>query len=196
MGHKRNISGQWFTIIHYSVNADGYIDMQRVRQLAKTHKPKMIISGASAYPRLIDFAAFGRIAKSVGAIHFADISHIAGLVAAGLHPSPIPHADVVTFTTHKTMRGPRGAVILSELIHAPLIDRAVMPGVQGGPLDHLIAAKSQAFSEALTPKFRAYQRQVIKNAATLAKQLVKLGGQLSTGGTDNHLLLLDVTPLA
>lgn len=193
MGHKANISGQWFTIIPYGLDKDGLIDMKQVRALAKQHAPKMIISGASAYPRIIDFAAFGRIAKSVGAIHMADISHIAGLVASNLHPSPVPHADVVTMTTHKTLRGPRGAMILARKVHGQRIDKAVMPGVQGGPLDHIIAAKAQALYEALQPSYRNYQRQVLKNAKALASTLQRGGVSLSSGGTENHLLLADIT---
>ncbi|MBI3573002.1 MAG: serine hydroxymethyltransferase [Candidatus Kerfeldbacteria bacterium] len=194
-GLRINISGKYFSIIPYGVDANGYIDYREVARLAKQHRPKMIISGASAYPREIDFAQFGRIAQSVGAIHLADIAHIAGLVITGLHPSPIPHADVVTTTTHKTMRGPRGAIILCKKIHAAAIDRAVMPGIQGGPLDHVIAGKAQAFAEALKPEFRRYQKQVIKNAAVMAEVLQAHGLMLSTGGTDNHLMLADVRPL-
>lgn len=194
-GYVRNISGKYFKVIHYGVNRDGWIDEADVQRLAKKHRPKMIISGASAYPRIINFKKFGQIAKSVGAIHLADIAHIAGLVAAGLHPSPIPHADVVTTTTHKTLRGPRGAIILAKQEHATLLDRAVMPGLQGGPLDHVIAGKAQAFAEALEPSFKKYQRQVVANAKTLATELERHGLHLSTGGTDNHLILADVTPL-
>lgn len=194
-GYIRNISGKYFNVVHYGVDRDGWIDEADVERLAKKHRPKMIISGASAYPRIINFKKFGKIAKSVGAIHLADIAHIAGLVAAGLHPSPIPHADVVTTTTHKTLRGPRGAMILGKKEHAALLDRAVMPGLQGGPLDHVIAGKAQAFAEALEPSFKKYQRQVVANAKTLASELERHGLHLSTGGTDNHLILADVTPL-
>lgn len=194
-GYVRNISGKYFKVIHYGVDADGWIDEAEVAHLAKKHRPKMIISGASAYPRIINFKKFGQIAKSVDAIHLADIAHIAGLIAAGLHPSPIPYADVVTTTTHKTLRGPRGAMILAKEQHAALLDRAVMPGLQGGPLDHVIAGKAQSFAEALQPSFKKYQRQVIANAKILAAELVKHGLHLSTGGTDNHLVLADVTPL-
>lgn len=194
-GYIRNISGKYFNVVHYGVDRDGWIDEADVERLAKKHRPKMIISGASAYPRIINFKKFGQIAKSVGAIHLADIAHIAGLVAAGLHPSPIPHADVVTTTTHKTLRGPRGAMILGKKEHAALLDRAVMPGLQGGPLDHVIAGKAQAFAEALEPSFKKYQRQVVANAKTLASELERHGLHLSTGGTDNHLILADVTPL-
>jgi glycine hydroxymethyltransferase len=167
-GYSRNISGQVYNIVHYGVNADGFIDYDEVERLAREHKPKLIISGASAYPRQIDFKRFGAIAKEVGAYHLADIAHVAGLVATGLHPDPIPYADAVTTTTHKTLRGPRGAIILCKAEHADLIDKAVMPGIQGGPLDHVIAGKAQAFTEALTPAFKKYQQQVIKNAARLA----------------------------
>lgn len=195
MGHKANVSGKLYSIIPYGVNANGLIDMKVVRQLAKQHRPKMIISGASAYPRTIDFAEFGKIAKSVGAIHFADISHIAGLVATKLHPSPVPFADVVTMTTHKTLRGPRGAIILSKLEHAKRIDSAVMPGIQGGPLDHSIAAKAQGLYEALQPSFKQYQRRVIQNAHVLSLALERAGITVCTGGTDTHLLLADLTPI-
>lgn len=194
-GYIRNISGKYFNVVHYGVDRDGWIDEVDVERLAKKHRPKMIISGASAYPRIINFKKFGQIAKSVGAIHLADIAHIAGLVAAGLHPSPLPHADVVTTTTHKTLRGPRGAMILGKKEYATLLDRAVMPGLQGGPLDHVIAGKAQAFAEALEPSFKKYQRQVVANAKTLASELERHGLHLSTGGTDNHLILADVTPL-
>lgn len=194
-GYLRNISGKYFKVIHYGVDANGWIDESEVARLAKKHRPKMIISGASAYPRIINFKKFGLIAKSVGAIHLADIAHIAGLIAAGLHPSPVPYADVVTTTTHKTLRGPRGAMILAKEQHAALLDRAVMPGLQGGPLDHVIAGKAQALAEALHPSFKKYQRQVIANAKVLASELEKHGLHLSTGGTDNHLVLADVTPL-
>jgi glycine hydroxymethyltransferase len=194
-GFRRNISGQYFKIIHYGVNARGYIDYDEVARLARKHRPKMIISGASAYPRAIDFKKFGAIAKRVGAIHLADIAHIAGLVVTGLHQSPIPYADVVTTTTHKTLRGPRGAIILCKKEHATAIDKAVMPGLQGGPLDHVIAGKAQAFYEALRPSFKKYQRQVIANAKVLADTLQQHGIKLCAGGTDNHLILADVTPL-
>lgn len=193
-GFIRNISGKYFKIVPYGVDAEGWIDYREVARLAKQHRPKMIISGASAYPRTINFKKFGQIAKAVGAIHLADIAHIAGFVATKLHPSPIPYADVVTTTTHKTLRGPRGAVILGKAEHAAVLDRAVMPGLQGGPLDHVIAGKAQAFYEALQPGFKRYQRQVLANAQTLARELERHGLHLSTGGTDNHLVLADVTP--
>lgn len=194
-GYKLNLSGQVYKVVHYGVNEDGLIDFDEVQRLAQTHRPQLIISGASAYPRTIDFQHFGAIAKEVGAYHLADIAHIAGLVVAGFHPSPIPYADVVTTTTHKTLRGPRGAIILCRAELAERIDKAVMPGVQGGPLDHVVAGKAQAFYEALQPSFKKYQAQVISNAEQLAETLVAHGLSLSTGGTDNHLILADVTPL-
>lgn len=194
-GYKLNLSGQVYKIVHYGVNADGFIDYDQVERLALEHRPRLIISGASAYPRQIDFKRFGVIAKMVGAYHLADIAHVAGLVVAGLHPSPIPHADVVTTTTHKTLRGPRGAIILTRTEHAERIDKGVMPGLQGGPLDHVIAGKAQAFAEALTPAFKKYQAQVIKNSARLAETFSAHGLPLATGGTDNHLILADVTRL-
>lgn len=194
-GLPLNISGKYFRIVPYGVDINGYIDYDSVEKLAIKHKPKMIISGASAYPRAIDFKRFGAIAKRVGAIHLADIAHIAGFVATGLHQSPVPYADVVTMTTHKTLRGPRGAIILTTKEHARAIDRAVMPGIQGGPLDHIVAAKAQAFAEAMQPSFKRYQQQVLRNAETLAETFLAHGLKLSTGGTDNHLMLVDVTPL-
>lgn len=194
-GFKRNISGRYYRIVHYGVDINGFIDYDQVEALAKECRPTMIISGTSAYPRQIDFKRFGKIAAGVGAIHLADVAHTAGLIATGLHPNPVPDADVVTFTTHKTLRGPRGAVILCRKSHAALIDRAVMPGVQGGPLEHVIAGKAQAFAEALQPSFKTYQQQVLKNAAALAADLTAHGLTLSTGGTDTHLILADVTPL-
>lgn len=194
-GYKRNVSGQLYRVVHYGLDMNGYIDYDQVEQLARQHQPNMIISGASAYPRRIDFRRFGAIAKRVGAIHLADIAHIAGLVAAGLHDSPVPSADVVTTTTHKTLRGPRGAIILCRQTHAAAIDKAVMPGLQGGPLEHVIAGKAQAFHEALQPNFKTYQAQVIKNAVRFAEDLAGHGLRLSSGGTDNHLILADVTPL-
>lgn len=194
-GYSRNISGQVYDVVHYGVNDEGFIDYDEVERLALEHKPKLIISGASAYPRQIDFKRFGSIAKKVGAFHLADVAHVAGLIVAGLHPDPVPYADAVTMTTHKTLRGPRGAIILCKAEHADLIDKAVMPGIQGGPLDHVIAGKAQAFAEALTPAFKKYQQQVVKNAARLAETLEAHGLPLATGGTDNHLVLADVTPL-
>lgn len=194
-GYKLNLSGKFFNVVQYGVDVNGLLNYDEIEQLAKKHEPKMIISGASAYPRAIDFKRFGEIAKSVGAIHLADIAHIAGLVATGLHQSPVPYADVVTTTTHKTLRGPRGAMILSKEKYAEAIDKAVMPGLQGGPLDHVIAGKAQAFYEALQPSFKKYQQQTLKNATMLSETLMAHGVQLVTDGTDNHLLLADVTPL-
>ncbi len=194
-GFKRNISGQFYTIVHYGVNADGLIDYDEVERLAQEHKPKLIISGASAYPRQIDFQRFGEIARNVGALHLADVAHVAGLIVTDLHPNPFPHADIVTTTTHKTLRGPRGAIILTKQQHAEAIDKAVMPGLQGGPLDHVIAGKAQAFAEALEPNFKIYQAQTLANATTMATTLSAHGLSVATGGTDNHLILADVTPL-
>jgi glycine hydroxymethyltransferase len=191
-GSPVNISGLYYNIIPYGLGADQRIDYDEVRGLAKRHRPKMIIAGASAYSRIIDFAAFGEIAAETDAKLFVDMAHIAGLVAAGLHPSPIPHADVTTSTTHKTLRGPRGGLILCGEEQAKLIDKAVFPGTQGGPLMHVIAAKAVAFGEALRPDFKAYQRQVVKNAAALAEALIKKGFDLVSGGTDNHLMLIDL----
>ena len=170
------------------------IDYDQVRDLAKQCKPKMIIAGASAYPRIIDFKAFREIADEVGAYLFVDMAHIAGLVAAGLHPCPVPYADVVTTTTHKTLRGPRGGVILCKEEHAKKIDKAIFPGSQGGPLMHIITAKAVAFGEAMKPEFKTYQEQVLKNAKVLAESLMDAGFQLVSGGTDNHLMLVDLRP--
>ncbi|WP_234009115.1 serine hydroxymethyltransferase [Deinococcus sp. NW-56] len=195
-GNPVNFSGLRYQIVGYKVNPETErIDMEEVRRLAHEHRPKMIIAGASAYSRTIDFAAFRAVADEVGAILFADIAHIAGLVAAGLHPNPLPHAHVVASTTHKTLRGPRGGIILSndpEL--GAKIDRAVFPGYQGGPLEHVIAAKAVAFGEALQPEFREYAAQVIKNAQALAQAFVDRGYRVVSGGTDNHLFLLDLRP--
>ncbi len=191
-GSPVNISGSYYNVIPYDVNDDGYIDYDQVAALAKEHKPKMIIAGASAYPREIRFDKFAEIAKSVGAYLFVDMAHIAGLVAAGLHMNPVPYADVVTTTTHKTLRGPRGGMILCKEELAKQIDKAVFPGMQGGPLMHTIAAKAVCFGEALKPEFKAYQQQIVKNAARLADGLLKKGFDLVSGGTDNHLMLVDL----
>ena len=191
-GSPVNFSGLMYHAVHYGVNAEGLIDMEEVAALAQQHKPKMIIAGYSAYSRTLDFARFAEIAKSVGAILMVDMAHFAGLVAAGLSPSPIPHADVVTTTTHKTLRGPRGGLILCKAEHAKLIDKAVFPGLQGGPLEHVIAAKAVAFGEALEPAFTEYSRRVIENAQTLAASLAERGYHIVSGGTDNHLLLVDL----
>ncbi|KEF33948.1 MULTISPECIES: serine hydroxymethyltransferase [Deinococcus] len=195
-GNPVNFSGLRYQIVGYKVHPETErIDMAEVRRLAHEHRPKMIIAGASAYSRIIDFAAFREVADEVGAILFADIAHIAGLVAAGLHPNPLPHAHVVASTTHKTLRGPRGGIILSndpEL--GAKIDRAVFPGYQGGPLEHVIAAKAVAFGEALRPQFREYAAQVIKNAQALAAAFGERGYRVVSGGTDNHLFVLDLRP--
>jgi glycine hydroxymethyltransferase len=192
-GSPVNFSGRLYNIIGYGVReTDQTIDYDEVERLAQEHKPKMLVAGASAYPRTIDFARMAQIAKSVGAFFFVDMAHIAGLVAGGLHPSPVPHADFVTTTTHKTLRGPRGGLILCKSEHQKAIDSRVFPGAQGGPLMHVVAAKAVMFQEALSPSFRTYQQQIIKNAAALAAGLVGRGHKLTTGGTDNHLMLLDL----
>ncbi|MCL1807854.1 MAG: serine hydroxymethyltransferase [Oscillospiraceae bacterium] len=195
-GSPVNMSGLYYNIVAYGLGADQRIDYDEVRRLAKEHRPKMIIAGASAYSRIIDFAAFGDIAKEVDAKLLVDMAHIAGLVAAGLHPSPIPHADVTTSTTHKTLRGPRGGLILCNgEENKKLYDKAVFPGTQGGPLMHVIAAKAVAFGEALKPEFTTYQKQVLKNAKALADALIHVGFDLVSGGTDNHLCLVDLRKL-
>lgn len=194
-GSPVNFSGKWFSVIPYGVDDKNQrIDYDSVRELALAHHPKMIVAGASAYPRIIDFAKLGEIAREAGAILMVDMAHIAGLVAAGLHPSPIPHADFVTTTTHKTLRGPRGGMIFCRDQYAKAIDKAIFPGIQGGPLMHVIAAKAVALHEASTEDFRRYQQQIVSNAAALAEKLVKSGFTLVSGGTDNHLLLVDVRP--
>ncbi|MGB3944729.1 MAG: serine hydroxymethyltransferase [Methanothrix sp.] len=190
-GSPVNFSGKIYNVVHYGVNKETeMLDYAEILDIAKKCSPKMIVTGASAYPRTIDFAALREIADEVGAYLMADIAHIAGLVAAGVHPSPIPHADVVTTTTHKTLRGPRGGVVMCRQEIAPAIDRAVFPGVQGGPLMHVIAAKAVGFKEALTPQFRSYQEQIVKNAAVIARTLLDQNFELVSGGTDNHLMLL------
>ena len=192
-GSPVNISGKYFNIVPYGVSeADERIDYDALEKLALEHKPKMIVAGASAYPRIIDFPRLREIADKVGAYLMVDIAHIAGLVAAGLHPSPVPYADIVTTTTHKTLRGPRGGVIMCKEQYAKAIDKAVFPGMQGGPLMHVIAGKAVAFKEALSPEFRAYQQQVVKNAAAMADEFTKCGVRLVSGGTDNHLMLVDL----
>ncbi len=194
-GSPVNISGKYFTIVPYGVEEDTQmIDYDKVAELAREHKPKMLVAGASAYARIIDFARLGEIAREVGALFMVDMAHIAGLVAAGLHPSPLPHADIVTTTTHKTLRGPRGGVILCKQELAAAIDKAVFPGIQGGPLMHTIAAKAVSFKEAASEEFRQYQRQIVKNAAALAAKLTEKGFKLVSGGTDNHLMLIDLRP--
>ncbi len=190
-GSPVNFSGKIYNIVHYGVNRETeMLDYGEMLEIAKKCSPKMIVTGASAYPRTIDFKALREVADEVGAYLMADIAHIAGLVAAGVHPSPIPYADVVTTTTHKTLRGPRGGVVMCKEEHAPAIDRAVFPGVQGGPLMHVIAAKAVAFKEALTPEFKRYQEQVVKNASVIAKTLLDQNFELVSGGTDNHLMLV------
>jgi glycine/serine hydroxymethyltransferase len=192
-GNKANFSGKFFEIIHYGVRKDDErIDYDQLAAMAREHKPKMITVGASAYPRIIDFKRMGEIAREVGAYLLADIAHIAGLVATGLHPSPIGHADFVTTTTHKTLRGPRGGLILCREKNAKEIDSQVFPGIQGGPLEHVIAAKAVCFHEALQPTFKAYQQQILKNATALADGMKRNGYRLVSGGTDNHLMLVDV----
>jgi glycine hydroxymethyltransferase len=192
-GNKANFSGKFFEIVHYGVRKDDErIDYDQLAALAREHKPRMITVGASAYPRTIDFKRMGEIAREIGAYLLADIAHIAGLVAVGLHPSPIPHADFVTTTTHKTLRGPRGGLILCREKFAKEIDSMVFPGIQGGPLEHVIAAKAVCFHEALQPSFKSYQEQIIKNAKTLADGMKRNGYRLVSGGTDNHLMLVDV----
>jgi glycine hydroxymethyltransferase len=192
-GHPLNFSGLSYKVADYGVAKETeQIDYDDLQRIAEEHKPKLLVCGASAYPRTIDFERIGEIARSVGARMFADIAHIAGPVAAGLHPSPIPHADYVTTTTHKTLRGPRGGLILCREEHAKEIDRRLFPGVQGGPLVHIIAAKAVAFGEALRDDFKEYQRQVLQNAKALASELQEQGLRLVSGGTDNHLMLVDV----
>ena len=194
-GSPVNISGKYFNIVPYGVDSVTHrIDYDKVEALAREHKPKLILAGASAYPRVIDFARFAEIAKSVGAIFMVDMAHIAGLVAAGLHPNPVPYADVVTTTTHKTLRGPRGGMILCREEYAKQIDKAIFPGTQGGPLMHIIAAKAVCFGEALRPEFKVYQQKILNNAAALADELLKEGFNLVSGGTDNHLMLVDLRP--
>ncbi|MGQ9677882.1 MAG: serine hydroxymethyltransferase [bacterium] len=194
-GHPINFSGRYFKVIHYTVDPNTEMfDYGAIRKLAREHKPRVIVSGASAYPRTIHFDQFQEICDEVGAAQIADIAHIAGLVAAGLHPSPVPYADIVTTTTHKTLRGPRGAIIMCKAKYAEELDKVVFPGTQGGPLEHCIAAKAVAFKEALTPEFKDYQHQTIANAKALADGLAERGFRLCTGGTDNHLMLVDLRP--
>ena len=194
-GSPVNFSGKWFDIAAYGLDpATERIDYDEVERLAKEHQPKMIIAGASAYPRVIDFERFAAIAKSVGAYLMVDMAHIAGLVATGAHPSPVPHADFVTSTSHKTLRGPRSGFILCKEEHAKAIDKAVFPGLQGGPLEHIIAAKAVAFGEAMRPEFTTYIDQVVVNARVMGEAMVDAGLRLVSGGTDNHLMLVDLTP--
>ena len=195
-GSPVNLSGKYYNFVPYGVDSETHrIDYDKVEQLAKEKQPKLIVAGASAYPRVIDFKRLAEIAHGVGAYLMVDMAHIAGLVAAGLHPSPLPYADVVTTTTHKTLRGPRGGLILTNNEEiAKKINKAIFPGIQGGPLLHIIAAKAVCFGEALKPAFKEYQNQIVKNAKTLADQFLKEGFQLVSGGTDNHLMLLDLRP--
>jgi glycine hydroxymethyltransferase len=193
MGSPVNFSGRLYRIVPYGVRReDERIDLDQVRDLARQHRPKLIVAGGSAFPRAIDYKLFRDIADEVGCLLMADIAHPAGLVAAGLHPSPIPHADFVTTTTHKTLRGPRGGMIMCRAAHAAALDKLVMPGMQGGPLMHVIAAKAVALKEALSPAFKDYQRQIIDNAQALARKLTAHGFRLTSGGTDNHLMLVDL----
>jgi glycine hydroxymethyltransferase len=193
MGSPVNFSGILYKVVPYGVSQNTEtIDYDEVERLAKEHRPKLIIAGASAYPRIIDYAKFRKIADEIGALLMVDMAHIAGLVAAGLHPSPVPHADFVTTTTHKTLRGPRGGLVLCRAQHAKTIDSKVFPGMQGGPLMHVIAAKAVALKEALSPAFKDYQAQVVKNAHALASKLTANGFRLTSGGTDNHLMLIDL----
>ena len=192
-GHSVSVTGKLWRAVQYGVRPeDGRIDYDEVERLAKEHRPRILVAGASAYPRILDFERFGRIADEVGATLVVDMAHIAGLVAGGVHPSPVPHAGVVTTTTHKTLRGPRGGVILCRHAHAEKVDKSVFPGLQGGPLMHIIAAKAVAFGEALKPDFSRYAQRVVENAGALATTLLAAGVDLVSGGTDNHLLLLDL----
>lgn len=194
MGSPANFSGKLYKVIPYGVRRDTHqIDYDEVRDLAKQHQPKLIIAGASAYPRIIEYRLFKDIADEVGAYFMVDMAHIAGLVAAGLHPSPVPYADFVTTTTHKTLRGPRGGIILCKEEMSKKLNSSVFPGMQGGPLMHVIAAKAVALKEAMTPEFKTYQVQIVKNAQAMAVELMALGFQLVSGGTDNHLMLIDLT---
>lgn len=194
-GSPVNMSGKYFNFVPYGLNAEGYIDYDAFRAKALEVKPKMIVAGASAYARTIDFAYMGEVAKEIGAYFMVDIAHIAGLVATGYHPSPVPYADFVTTTTHKTLRGPRGGMIMCKAEYAQQIDKAIFPGIQGGPLMHIIASKAVCFKEALQPEFKEYIGQVVKNAKALAAALQKNGVDLVSGGTDNHLMLLDLRSL-
>ncbi len=194
-GSPASFSGRLFRVVSYGVDRrTETIDFDQVVEQARTHRPKMIIAGASAYPRILDFARFQEIARDVGAYLMVDMAHIAGLVSAGLHPNPVPYADFVTSTTHKTLRGPRGGLILARATHAKVLDSHIFPGIQGGPLMHVIAAKAVAFQEALQPEFKEYQRRIVANSKALAEELLRLGYRLVSGGTDNHLMLVDLTP--
>lgn len=194
-GSPVNISGKYFNVIPYGVDENGYLDYDALEKIAKENNPKMIVAGASAYARTIDFERISNIAKSVGAYLMVDIAHIAGLVATGLHPSPVPYADFVTTTTHKTLRGPRGGMIMCKGEYAKAIDKAIFPGIQGGPLMHIIAAKAVCFKEALQPEYKEYMLNVAKNAKALANALIENGVDIVSGGTDNHLMLVDLRKL-
>lgn len=192
-GWKVSVTSKFYKSVQYTVRGDtGRFDYNQIEELAKKHKPKLIISGATAYPRAIDFEAFGRIAKSVGAFHLSDIAHISGLVVAGIHQSPVPHADIVSTTTHKTLRGPRGGMLLCKAEHADKVDRSVFPGLQGGPHMHTVTAVAVALAEADTPEFVAYAKQIVANAKRLSEKLMEHGFKLSSDGTDNHLILIDL----
>jgi len=192
-GSPANFSGRLYNVISYGVNRESEtIDLEQVERLAREHRPKLIIAGASAYPRSIDFGFFQKVSEDIGAYFMVDMAHIAGLVAAGVHPSPVPHCDFVTSTTHKTLRGPRGGLILARQIHADKLNKGIFPGIQGGPLMHVIAAKAVAFKEALSAEFRNYQRQIVSNARRLSAELLERGYRLVSGGTDNHLMLVDL----
>jgi glycine hydroxymethyltransferase len=194
-GHPLNFSGRMYKFVAYGVRQeDEQIDYEEIEKLAHEHKPRMIVAGASAYSRVIDFEHIGKVAKAVDALFFVDMAHIAGLVAAGVHPSPVPHADIVSTTTHKTLRGPRAGMVLCRAAYAKEIDRLTFPGMQGGPLVHMIAAKAVCFAEAKEASFREYQRQVVVNARALAAAIAKQGFRIVTGGTDNHLFLIELHP--
>lgn len=191
-GMPLNMSGKWFNVVSYGLNAEEAIDYDKMEALAREHKPRIIVAGASAYALAIDFERFARIAKEVGAIFWVDMAHYAGLIAAGVYPNPVPHADVVTTTTHKSLRGPRGGVILMKAEHEKAINSAIFPGLQGGPLMHVIAAKAVAFKEALSPEFKAYQEQVVKNAKVVAETLTARGLRIVSGRTESHVMLVDL----
>jgi glycine hydroxymethyltransferase len=191
-GMPLNISGKWFNVVSYGLNAKEEIDYDAMEKKAHEHKPKLIIAGASAYSLHIDFARFAKVAKDVGAIFLVDMAHYAGLIAAGVYPNPVPHADVVTSTTHKSLRGPRGGIILMKAEHEKAINSAIFPGLQGGPLMHVIAAKAVAFKEAMAPEFKGYQQQVVKNAQIIAEALTQRGLRIVSGGTQSHVMLVDL----
>jgi glycine hydroxymethyltransferase len=191
-GSPVNFSGMLYKAVSYGVTDDGLLDYDDMRRKARQHLPKLVLAGYSAYSRVVDFAAFAEIAEEIGAVFMVDMAHFAGLVAAGVHPSPVPYADVVTTTTHKTLRGPRGGLILCKAEHGKAIDKSVFPGSQGGPLEHIIAAKAVCFKEALAPSFKDYARRVVENAKALAAALSSTGFQIVSGGTDNHLMLIDL----